>query len=134
MNNYKNVFNKIVSKQEIEAPGLEEKGAILFQVTTGDGSIPVKNARITLRRKLYNDIYFVRILYTNADGKTITIIVDAPPKDLSLSPEFSKPYYVYISDIEADGYHSVEDKPIQVFEGVTTIQTVILDPLGISRN
>jgi hypothetical protein len=108
---------------------LSGKGGIIFQVTTAGGTVPIENAMIVISRQLNNDIYYLKKVFTDENGKTGLILVDAPSADLSLTPGNGTPFYTYKADIEADGYKLITDKEIQVFEGIASIQPIIMQPI-----
>ena len=108
-------------------------GYLVFQVTSSRRAIPIKNAKIQLSRQLSPDIYYYKELLTDSSGKTSPLCVFAPEKDLSLSPENSKPYFSYTALVDADGYRKVKLDDVRAFAGITSVQPVFLEPVLLSE-
>ena len=111
----------------------ECKGSLIFQVSSSKGALPIKNAKVQLSRQISPDIYYYKELITDISGKTPPLCVFAPEKNLSLSPDNSKPYFSYHALIDADGYRKVKLDDIRAFEGITSMQSVTLEPVFFSE-
>ncbi|MEG2928214.1 MAG: hypothetical protein RR846_01580, partial [Oscillospiraceae bacterium] len=93
------------------------------------GSIPLKNVKITITdaesMKVLND----KTTYTNAQGKTNNIILCTKPKRLSLEEDNREiPYKNYNVCVELGKYIRGEILGAQIFEGETTVQYIDLLP------
>ena len=108
-------------------------GNLVFLVSTARGAIPLEGARISLYNYIKEDMpHRGDIQYSTvsgSDGKTRAIRLGAPPKNDSLEPSTSLPYATYNARIELEGYYTQYYVAIQVFDGVTSVQTVNLVPL-----
>ena len=114
-------------------PLQESYGNLVFFVTTARGAIPLEGARISLYNYIKEemphrgDLQFSTI--SGSDGKTRMIALRTPPKNDSLEPGVSLPYATYNAQIELEGYYTQYYVAIQVFDGVTSVQSVNLVPL-----
>lgn len=102
------------------------EGFLKFQVTSG--IIPVEGAEIVISKNLGGNIYAGMTLTTDRDGKTETVRLPAPNKALSLSPGNELPYSSYDVRVSKDGYLDSIFYDVPVFEGITSIQSVVLKP------
>lgn len=108
-------------------------GELVFLVSTARGAIPLEGARVSLSNYVKDDlpnrgdIRFSAI--SGSDGKTRAVRLFAPPKSDSLRPSALLPYAVYNARIELEGYYTQSYVAIQVFDGVTSVQSVDLVPL-----
>ena len=108
-------------------------GNLVFLVSTARGAIPLEGARISLYNYIKADMpHRGDIQYSTvsgSDGKTRSIHLPAPPKDESLQPAKRLPYATYNAQIELEGYFTQYYVAIQIFDGVTSVQSVNLVPL-----
>ncbi|MBQ8747257.1 MAG: hypothetical protein IJZ08_05250 [Clostridia bacterium] len=72
-------------------------------------------------------------LRTNEDGITDTVQLTAPPAALSMKPGDPAPYGVYNITVQKDGYGTVENVGVPIFDGVISTQPVQLIPLSEFR-
>lgn len=110
----------------------ECRGRLIFQVSSSRGALPIENAKVQIGIQISPDIYFYKELITDNSGKTVPLCVFVPEKSLSLTPNNSKPYYSYHALIDADGYRKVKLDDIRAFEGITSLQSVTLEPVLFS--
>ena len=101
-------------------------GTLIFQVTGGQGSFPVPNAKVNLTKKLNDRLSLSITVLTDESGKTSPISLPAPDRRLSQSPNNGIVYAVYQAEVTAEGYIPTEIRDLPVFDGVTTIQPVNL--------
>ena len=108
-------------------------GNLVFLVTTARGAIPLEGARVSLYNYIEEDMpHRGDIQYSTvsgSDGKTRALRLGAPPKSASLVPGSALPYATYNAEIELEGYFTQYYVAIQVFDGVTSVQTANLVPL-----
>lgn len=110
---------------------MEKNARILFQLTTGEETLPIEGAIITV----YDDnSNLIAVTTTDESGRSEEVQVSAPDRSLSLDPEMlSIPYSVYNAYIEAEGYIPVVVNGIQVYEGINSIQQLELNPMPKGR-
>ncbi|MBR7098156.1 MAG: hypothetical protein IKC59_01975 [Clostridia bacterium] len=112
-------------------------GYLLVHVATAGGAIPLEGAMVDIRiyqpesqseQQTRGDT--VASLVSGPDGNTVRIPLSAPPKALSESPNTSEtPYALYSAIVTLDGYYSQSYVGIPIFDGISSIQPVILIPL-----
>lgn len=112
-------------------------GYLLVHVATAGGAIPLEGARVDIltyqpesqsEPQTRGDT--VASLVSGTDGNTVRIPLSAPPKALSESPNATAtPYALYSAVVTLDGYYSQSYAGIPIFDGISSIQPVILIPL-----
>lgn len=104
-------------------------GTIIFNVFTSDARIPIEGATVLLRRQeAPKELLGIRI--TNESGQTDPITVTTREASYGLVPESTvKPWVGCTAVIEHPNYEKVVLDGIQIFPGITTVQTVQLLPL-----
>lgn len=106
---------------------------------------------ITIRSEEENGGTIIAVMFTDVSGVSDIISLPTPPRENSLSPQLSPEETVeesdpgaasgslpdagsqpvcsfYTVDTDCDGYYSVVNNGVPVFEGVTAIQQVLLVP------
>lgn len=101
-------------------------GYLQFRVFTAGGAFPVEDAHIYVSSD-NGDV--VHSLTTDSGGLTRKVALAAVPKGQSLAPGNDKPYSTYNVVITKNGYRTVEDINVPIFDSVTSIQPVELIPL-----
>jgi len=107
-------------------------GYLVFQVHQDSpiyGRLPIANAKITLCKLLGNGFYVCKVIMTDVDGKTEPVPVPTVSAEFSRSPENVITNAAYDVSVEAPGFVKSEVLNIPVFEGITSIQNVILTPV-----
>lgn len=106
-------------------------GYIVFQVyeeSPIQGRIPVANARVTVSKHLGNGYFVSKVLYTDSDGKTTPLPFFTPDKKFSMTPGYAHVCETYNAYVEAPNFKTENVFDIQVFDGITSIQSVVLSP------
>ena len=67
---------------------------------------------------------------TNSSGQTENVVLEAPPKALSLSPGDARPYSEYQVAVSAPGYEPAVITGTEILADTTAIQNVRLHPLA----
>ena len=101
-------------------------GFIIVSVRTARGAIPIEGAMVTITSDTDE---VISVEFTNSSGMTPRLMVKAPPKMLSQTPETGHPYAEYTVRTDKVGYFSVYDINMAVYAGITSIQPVELIPL-----
>ncbi len=108
-------------------------GYFIAYVTAGEDAIPIEDAYVEVRRYLNENEEGGEVIYslkTNPDGKTVPVELSAPSKTLSQYPgSDTLPYSEYSVTVIKDGYSTVENIGIPIFDGVVAIQPIALLPL-----
>ena len=101
-------------------------GTLLFQVTGGQGSVPIAGATVVISKKLPNGHTLSVTTMTDESGKTEEFSLPAPSRDKSQTPGGTDVFAVYDALISAPGTVAVVVHDIPIFDGITTIQPVAL--------
>lgn len=111
-------------------------GTLLFQVTGGQGAVPIAGATVVISKALPNGHTLSVTTTTDESGKTAEFSLPAPDRDKSQTPGGTDVFAVYDALISAPGTVSVMVQDIPIFDGVTTIQPIDLafDLNGARRN
>jgi peptidoglycan hydrolase-like protein with peptidoglycan-binding domain len=103
------------------------KGTLKIFATTGDGAIPVAGASYAIKDKSGN-VLFSGI--TNENGESGVYTLEAPPRELSLTPNPGvRAYGVYDVWIAKPGFVTVTIIDVEVMDGLDAIQSVDLQPV-----
>lgn len=103
-------------------------GKLLFQVSSGQGAIPIANATVVLTKQLADGHTFSLTARTDASGKTKELSLPAPSRERSQSPGKAAVSASYEAVITAPDHIAVAIHEIPLFDGITTIQPVDLVP------
>lgn len=105
-------------------------GKLITKVTSGRDTIPIENAIVLIKPYDDGESNVLYSLKTNEDGMTNAVELEAPPRSFSLIPGGNtKAFSQYIMTVIKDGYYTVENIGIPIFEGITSIQSVEMIPL-----
>ena len=106
------------------------KGKLIVITRSARQAIPVEGVLITVtsNQKEYSGVVASR--KSDVNGVTESIDLPAPPKSNSDAPGNSLPYSLWNIDADVNGYYPVRNIGAQVYDGVTTVQTVELIPLA----
>lgn len=141
---YKNQFNLIqLRPQSQDKPSalelLEsyinnnpETGYVVFQVIYNsvlEGILPLPNAKITLSKAIGDGYFISKILTTDSSGKTYPMSLPTVQAYRSLSPEEDTLYSAYTATVEAPGYLTTDIFDINIFDNITSLQTIQMIPV-----
>ncbi len=104
-------------------------GYLVVRASAASESLPLEGATVFVRGNEENDSAVIATLTTGTDGLTPKIALAAPPRALSESPGNATPFSTYNIDVHLDGYPVVRAQNIPVFDGITSIQSVVMIPL-----
>ena len=106
------------------------QGYLQVDVVSDANSFPVQDADIVVARTEEPD-EIIEETRTNSSGQTENLPLDAPPLELSLSPEETeRPYAEYTIRITAPGFKPFVVSGTEVLADVTAIQGIRLRPLS----
>ena len=106
------------------------QGYLQVDVVSDVNSFPVQDADIVVARTEEPD-EIIEETRTNSSGQTENFPLDAPPLELSLSPEETeRPYAEYTIRITAPGFEPFVVSGTEVLADVTAIQGIRLRPLS----
>ena len=106
------------------------QGYLQVDVVSDANSFPVQDADIVIARTEEPD-EIIEETRTNSSGQTENLPLNAPPLELSLSPEATeRPYAEYTIRITASGFEPFVVSGTEVLADVTAIQGIRLRPLS----
>ena len=106
------------------------QGYLQVDVVSDANSFPVQDADIVIARTEEPD-EIIEKTRTNSSGQTENLPLNAPPVELSLSPEETeRPYAEYTIRITAPGFEPFVVSGTEVLADVTAIQGIRLRPLS----
>lgn len=104
-----------------------ETGYLKIQVYTGDKTLPIGNAQVTIKSSS-GEIYYQT--YTDLNGNTYYIPLFAPNRMYSMNQNYPYPAYsTYDVDVYADGFYTKRIHGVQIMDTQITILPVSLHPL-----
>ena len=106
------------------------QGYLQVDVVSDVNSFPVQDADVAIARTEEPD-KIIEETRTNSSGQTENLSLDAPPPELSVSPEETeRPYAEYTIRITAPGFKPFLVSGTEVLAEVTAIQGIRLRPLS----
>lgn len=121
-------------RQELQTernPVIEEpqgQGRLKINVFTGNEAFPVMSATV----EVYDGESLLFREFTDQSGAVSELTLPAPPAAISESPGKVKGYSTYRVRVSHPGFNSVELENVPVFEGITSVQPVSLEPKSSS--
>ena len=105
------------------------QGYLQVDVVSDVNNFPVQDAEITISSVDAPETV-IRRLMTNSSGQTENVVLEAPPKALSLRPGDARPYSEYQVAVSAPGYEPAVIAGTEILADTTAIQNVRLHPLA----
>ena len=105
------------------------QGYLQVDVVSDVSNFPVQDAEITIS-SVDTPETVIRRLMTNSSGQTENVVLEAPPKALSLRPGDARPYSEYQVAVSAPGYEPAVIAGTEILADTTAIQNVRLHPLA----
>lgn len=102
-------------------------GFMTVSVRTAGGALPVENVTVAVSR---DGGEVLAVLITDSAGRSRTLELPAPPRENSLEPDGGQVSSLYTVDAYRDGFYEVIISSIPVFDGVTSIQQILLVPVA----
>lgn len=106
------------------------RGYITVSVRTAGGAIPVEGASITIKSSNGAESNIIAVMLTDSGGVSDIVALPAPPKENSLSPGQGPVCSYYTIDTDRSGYYSVVNSNVPIFDGITSVQQVLLVPVA----
>ena len=105
------------------------QGYLQVDVVSDVNNFPVQDAEISISSVDAPETV-IRRLMTNSSGQTENVVLEAPPKALSLRPGDVRPYSEYQVAVSAPGYEPAVIAGTEILADTTAIQNVRLHPLA----
>lgn len=105
-------------------------GSLIVRTFTSQAQLPVSGATVIISNRAEDGRHKVfSIQTTDESGGTKPFELEAPDKELSMSPGQATPFSDYSLVVEHPEYFLATFEQLQVFPGVETVQNVPLVPL-----
>lgn len=108
-------------------------GYLVVRVTTARGAVPIEGATVQVRENILGATDIILTAKTDASGITERIPLPAPSMTDLTGPTCVRPYYPYMIDVLAEGYHPQTYIDVSIYDGVTSYQSADLVPLSEPR-
>ncbi len=105
-------------------------GYLRVAVTTGRGTIPVRNAQVIITRVIDGNELLEQADRTDSSGLTPLFTLPAVSSVYSQTPGNGAPYTYYTVYVRADGFYPVQLKEVPLYGGITSIQPAELTPVA----
>ena len=106
-------------------------GTLQISVVSALGMSPIFGATVTISYTGDPDSP-IETLTTDESGQTPEITLEAPPRELSLSPEITEqPYSEYNIQVTAEGYETVLVSGSEILAGEYSLQPIRMNPLDV---
>lgn len=106
-------------------------GFLKIKTSTAGGTIPLEGATVYIRNYepgKNNDVLYS--LRTNSSGLTPTVPLETPKASETLKPGDPQPFAYYNVEVGLEGYHPVEFIGLPIFDGITSLQQVVMIPFS----
>ncbi len=109
-------------------------GSLIVQTSTASGALPVSGAQVYVYTHADQGgaPRLLAVKTTNESGATDIFSLPTVPKADSLTPptaDTPPPYAVYTVEVLAEGYKSKTADRVPIYEGITSLQPMILEPI-----
>jgi len=110
--------------------GRVSKGRLIVRTFTALGTVAVPNATVTISTNETDEYEVVYVTQTDASGVTPPIELDAVPiEDVTgRTTGFIVPHKLYSVEINKEGFNTLVNHNVPVYENQTSIQTFTLIP------
>lgn len=109
-------------------------GYLRIKVSSGEGAFPIEDAIVLISPNNKENNGVLYSLRTDSSGLTEEVPLPTKPKSLSESPGTPSPFFTYNIETKKDGYYTVNNMNVPVFEGVRATLPVNLVPLVLGDN
>ena len=110
-----------------------DTGYLQINAISENNQIPVQNARIEIA-STGNPNQTIEQIETNADGKTASVALSAPPLEYSMNPTDNQPYSEYNIKVSAEGYDDAIITGVQILSGELGLQNIRMNPSATSND
>ena len=100
----------------------------VYEMSPANQPIPVSNAMVTVNKHIGEGYYVTKVVFTDSNGETESIPFFTVDKKYSMIPGYVHPFETYDAQIQAPNHITTDLFNIQVYDGITETQTVILSP------
>lgn len=105
------------------------QGFLQVDVVSDANNFPIEDAEVSIARtEEPSDV--IEQITTNSSGQTENVTLEAPPLELSLTPQDLRPYAEYTIRITAPGFEPIVISGTEVLADATALQNVRMIPLA----
>jgi hypothetical protein len=114
----------------------ESIGFLIVETTTANGAFPVEDALIYVYPSSDNGAFpsdlsgAIYSLRSDSSGRSDKIALKTKPRSLSEAPNNESPFLSYNIYVKADGFYDSQKLNVPIFQGITSIQPVLMIPLS----
>lgn len=102
------------------------RGSLIVEVTYSEQALPVGGVLVHI---FSEEEGYDATFYTNEEGKTPEVVLQAPSIQYSLQDSGQKPYSTYNVEVMQDGIVMNRISGIQIFGNITSLQQISLNPI-----
>lgn len=132
----------MISSEDSEPPEYDaedllgsSKGYILVNTRTGDGSLAVAGASVTVTALVDGKRLILASGTTDESGVSPRFAVPVPDIGYSQTPApGERPYNLFDVSVAAEGFFSARSVDVPVFSGITSVQNFSLIPVPLMMN
>lgn len=108
---------------------MKDYGILIVKATTASGAYPVEGVHVGISGKSDLGSEVNISVFTDESGSTQPLLLPAPPRSLSLTPENSEdPFSRYDVEIYKEGYYRKKLFDVAIFSGITAVLPVNMIP------
>jgi len=107
------------------------QGYLKVEVSTASRAVPVRDATVTITENVNGMSALIAMIVTDENGETPIIPLSAPARSFSESPDPSeRPYSEYNVGVYKQGFYTIPQLTVPIFDGVKSIQPISMIPLS----
>ena len=127
------VRNRQKGRMSMDVKDTTYTGTLQISVVSALGMSPISGATVTISYTGDPDSP-IETLTTDESGQTPAITLEAPPRELSLSPEITEqPYSEYNIQVTAEGFETVLVSGSEILAGEYSLQPIRMNPLNVTE-
>ena len=125
--------NRQKGRMSMDVKDTTYTGTLQISVVSALGMSPIAGATVTISYTGDPDST-IETLTTDESGQTPAITLEAPPRELSLSPEITaQPYSEYNIQVTAEGFETVLVSGSEILAGEYSLQPIRMNPLNVTE-
>ncbi len=107
------------------------QGYLKVEVSTASRAVPVRDATVTITENVNGMSALIAMIVTDENGETPIIPLSAPARSFSEAPDPSeRPYSEYNVGVYKQGFYTIPQLTVPIFDGVKSIQPISMIPLS----
>ena len=123
-----NVSN--INQQNHGIPEATAFGTLMITASTANGAVPIEGAHVAISQTKEDGDKLLFSLVTDKSGHTPLVRLKTYPASFSQDPDFvGRPYKSYMVRTALDGYFTVINNNVPIFDGMVSNQPVNMIPL-----